>query len=448
MTIGLVLSLALTLTPEEARPKLAVMRLEAQRVPQEIGRILDELLLKAVDDRGIYDVVSTDEINALLDFEKQKELAGCNDVTCFAEIGGALGVEQLILGSISKLGDQIIVSLKLVNVSGMKIQRSQSRTRDNENLYESAVNDALDRLLGSGTLSIATHPEGARIEVDGTNWGVSPQTLDPLPVGKHQVVLELDNHEKEEISTIVTKGETTALDVSMRLLSGTITIATTPIAATCYLDKKPIGESPCEKTQVAIGQHEVEVRKDHYEAQKTTITVRHHETTPWQVNLIPLPVPMTIGTAPQGAEVSVDGTTMGTTEQTVELTPGTHELELELAGFENFRKSVTVEPGKPESLNFTLVSGLSDVEKRHQTVVQVTKWGLTGLAAAATAIWVWQGLRANSLDRDGEKLHVGSAEFKETRDRGNTAATVADVSMVTALVAAGGATYFWLTVEF
>ena len=64
---------------------------------------------------------------------------GCDDVACFAQIGGALGVNELILGSISKLGSQIIVSLKLVNVADMTIDRSQSRTQDDENLYESAV---------------------------------------------------------------------------------------------------------------------------------------------------------------------------------------------------------------------------------------------------------------------------------------------------------------------
>ncbi|MFC1609700.1 hypothetical protein ACFL6C_01960 [Myxococcota bacterium] len=140
LPILLALGLQIGAIDDEFEPsKLAVMRLEAQRLPPAIGRILDELLLKAIADRGLHQVVSTDEINAVLSVEKQKELVGCDDVACFAEIGGALGVQELVLGSISKLGDQIIVSLKLVDVSAMKIQRAQSRTRDDENLYESAV---------------------------------------------------------------------------------------------------------------------------------------------------------------------------------------------------------------------------------------------------------------------------------------------------------------------
>ncbi|MFC1612062.1 hypothetical protein ACFL6C_13955 [Myxococcota bacterium] len=70
------------------------------------------------------------------------------------------------------------------------------------------------------------------------------------------------------------------------------------------------------------------------------------------------------------------------------------------------------------------------------------------MAHGATAIWIWQGTRAKQLDKDAEKLHIRTTKFAETRNSANAAATTADISLVTALLAAGGATYFWLTVEF
>jgi len=442
------LSIATTAFAQDPIPKLAVMRLEPLRVSPDIGRILDELLIKAIDDRGLYDVVSTDEINAVLGLERQKELLGCEDVTCVAEIGGALGVEWLLLGTVSRLGNEIIVSLKLADTKGMDIQRSESRTIDQETQYEAAVQKALDKILGSGSLTVVSDPAGATVVLDGKGRGSSPLTLGTIPAGRHQLRLELDDHESHEVAVLVRKGSNQQIDAPMSLLSGTITINTTPSGATCYVDGKAIGESPCTKSGVPIGQHEVEVRRDYFEAETATVTVKHGQETPWKAVLAALPVPVTVGSEPQGAEVQLNGRSVGVTVHKTELTPGDYELELDLAGYESVAQPLSIVPGEPEALSIALVPGLSNSEKRAQRFKQITKWSLTGIFAAATAVWIWQGLQARSLEQDAEKLHVSSPEFAEVRSDARTASTVADVSLATAVLAAGGATYFWITMEF
>ena len=58
-----------------------------------------------------------DEIRDMLAFEKTKDQAGCDDVTCLAEIGGALGVDDLLTGRLSKIGDGHVMVLRRIDQS-------------------------------------------------------------------------------------------------------------------------------------------------------------------------------------------------------------------------------------------------------------------------------------------------------------------------------------------
>src|SRR5204862_491958 len=102
-------------------PKLAVMPLSPKRVPRETTEILDELVLAELDSRGRYTVIGASDINAMLGLDKMKTAVGCDDLSCAAEIGGALGVQFLVAGSVSLLGDQVIISIKLLDIAHAKV---------------------------------------------------------------------------------------------------------------------------------------------------------------------------------------------------------------------------------------------------------------------------------------------------------------------------------------
>jgi hypothetical protein len=53
-----------------------------------------------------YGVVSSADLSAMLSLEKQEDLLACEDNTsCLSEIGGALGVDLLVAGTVSKVGE-------------------------------------------------------------------------------------------------------------------------------------------------------------------------------------------------------------------------------------------------------------------------------------------------------------------------------------------------------
>ena len=86
------------------------------------------------------EVITQAQMKALLDHEAQKQLAGCADDSCLAQIGSALGVNDLVTGSVSKVGKSWLVALRKVEVS-----TGGSRLADRR-LKNGTVDDVLDAL--------------------------------------------------------------------------------------------------------------------------------------------------------------------------------------------------------------------------------------------------------------------------------------------------------------
>lgn len=99
-------------------PKVAVLPTQIDPSAREIPQIIDDYVLTAVQDLGGLEVIGQDDIGAILGFEKQKELFGCDDTSCFAQIGGALGVAKLVVVRVAKVASDWAVTAKLMQIQG------------------------------------------------------------------------------------------------------------------------------------------------------------------------------------------------------------------------------------------------------------------------------------------------------------------------------------------
>jgi hypothetical protein len=94
---------------------VAVFDLRTSGLDDSARASLMAVLTKAVAATPWLDVVSRDEIATMLDAEAQKQLLGCDDTGCLAEIAGALDVDLLVAGSVTRLGEGLVVTLQLIN---------------------------------------------------------------------------------------------------------------------------------------------------------------------------------------------------------------------------------------------------------------------------------------------------------------------------------------------
>jgi hypothetical protein len=139
----------------QAPGKLAVMPLKATRLSPEVVGLLDELLIGEIAQRSPSQVIGASDINAMLGLEKMKEAVGCDDIACAAELGGALGVDHLVAGTIGELGGELLLNLKLIDVAHQTVQaRASINSAAKESLYRQAIQNAVVQLFGGAPTQV------------------------------------------------------------------------------------------------------------------------------------------------------------------------------------------------------------------------------------------------------------------------------------------------------
>lgn len=96
--------------------KLAAPGLSAVNVSPEVGAFFSEHLVQQLALRGLR-VVSASEIGAILGLERQKQLLGCSEQSssCMAELGNALGVDGLVIGSVGRFEGTYQLNVKVLS---------------------------------------------------------------------------------------------------------------------------------------------------------------------------------------------------------------------------------------------------------------------------------------------------------------------------------------------
>ena len=165
-------------------------------------------------------VISRDDIAAMLSFNADKQRLGCEDEGCMAEIGGALGVDKLIVGQAGRMSDdssEYIVNLRLMDVRKNEVENRVTESfRGEEEQLLHAVRHAVRSLLGidvkgAGRLAVTSNEDAAAVFVDDLEKGKAP--MPPLPdlsVGRHTIRLAKSGFYDWQSDFYVDPSETTA----------------------------------------------------------------------------------------------------------------------------------------------------------------------------------------------------------------------------------------------
>ena len=335
-------------TAEDVKPKLAVMPLKILKgVDKGVARILVDTITVEVSRLNKFEVMSADDISALLGLEKIKDALGCDNVSCAAEIGGALGTDLMVSGNVSKLGGQLKLTLALFDSRQLKVlKRVQKSVKDDERLYDAAVVGSVRELFGLEALSpssaqsttlgerptdwvpeatgeqvivsFSSEPVGAVVSVDGkllcqdTSKGCSKM----LAAGAHRVSMQMENYLDRSELVPVEKGTKISWKLSPNF--GWLTVHSTPPGLDVAVNGKVVGKSPIEKTMLAPGSYEVLVQDPCYFASGKKIAIKRESAELVDVTLTPregavnVTAEDTNGNALE-AEIAIDGNRVGTT---------------------------------------------------------------------------------------------------------------------------------------
>lgn len=130
-------------------------------VTKEAARLYTEALAGELRRRPGTSVLTDADISALLGVEKRKQvLTGCSDAGCLAEVGGALGADRVIHGTVGRMGGSLLVNLASLDARKARSAASVSeRLRAGDEAFLDALPAMVDRLLAEPVP--APRPPGA-----------------------------------------------------------------------------------------------------------------------------------------------------------------------------------------------------------------------------------------------------------------------------------------------
>ncbi len=120
-------------------------------------------------------VLSRSDVRGVLSFEAEKQLLGCTQESCLAELAGALGADLLVTGSLSKIEASMLLSLRVTDLKSLKVTRRATDSFAGEDDDAIAFVAWLTRKLMSDDVGkIGEKPKGTRknvmIERKQTLW--------------------------------------------------------------------------------------------------------------------------------------------------------------------------------------------------------------------------------------------------------------------------------------
>lgn len=101
--------------------RVAVYDFEMASVDPLIGRVVTSAIADELRKLQRLSVIGVAEIEAMLDHEARKQLIGCDDESCLSEIAAALGVDILIVGSLSAIGGDEILTIRRIDQRAAKV---------------------------------------------------------------------------------------------------------------------------------------------------------------------------------------------------------------------------------------------------------------------------------------------------------------------------------------
>jgi len=126
---------------------------------------LGGLLAVAVQRHSQGEVTSAEDVRTMIGFEREKTLLGCNDTSCLAEIGGALGVDELVTTEVGKLGSQLVVNLARIDIRKARAVTRTSRQVADVDALVAALDGAVAELYGGAAPppAVVEEEEGVRV---------------------------------------------------------------------------------------------------------------------------------------------------------------------------------------------------------------------------------------------------------------------------------------------
>ena len=209
-------------------------------------------------------------------------------------------------------------------------------------------------------------PDKAKVFVDGSYVGDTPQSLQNILAGKHKVRIEMEGYEPYEQEVHVAGKEEYRVHATLQEKYARIRLDTDPAGGEVYLNNESRGKTPVLIDKLHDGEYTLKLVKRGFPEVERKVTLKKGEDLELKIPFERLLGIVQVITIPAGVEVFIDGESRGTTQAVPnvpysaplfirEVPQGQRVVKLVKAGFSEVSQLVTVKTDQTTTLsNVTL----------------------------------------------------------------------------------------------
>lgn len=205
---------------------VAILDFDANNVTQAEARALSDRFRVEVFNAGVFDVMEREKMKGILD-EMQFQLSGSTSNECAVEIGRLVGVEKIIAGAVSKVGEFYTVSSRLIDVETGKIEATAMEDIEGSLglVLTRAIPSVAYQISGLGrpyyiepitAVNISTEPSDASVYLNNIYQGESPIRIKVEPDKRYRLRVEKEGYQVWE--NVYENEEGQILELSVALL--------------------------------------------------------------------------------------------------------------------------------------------------------------------------------------------------------------------------------------
>ena len=297
--------------------RIAILDFQGEGVSSNESKTFTDRVRTALVGYSQFEVMEREKFEAIM-AEQKIQLSGICAEDCIVEVGQVAGVQYMVSGDVRKLRNTLFVAARIIDVETSKLMASQDLTVPEDNIQAllKAAPELADALMQQF------------VEKKGLAAGGYLTIVDDSELGKLKL-------------SISEPGIQLVIDGRSR---GTISRQEIII-------------------QLSPGQHDIQIIKDGFETEKTTVAVQTKTTTSKSITLKSTGTAieqlvdwsfLTITSIPDQAMVVIDGIEYGQTFFQDKIAPGTHTVRLTKPLYYSVVKEIELEPGGMLPLDMNL----------------------------------------------------------------------------------------------
>lgn len=232
---------------------------------------------------------------------------------------------------------------------------------------------------GVGVVRVISDTPGARAILDGNDMGPVPIDIKDVKVGEHIVQVKAPGFQTGERKVTVAAGGSQIVKIDLNNEAGdqgTIKVVSNVPEAEVFIDGAAVGKVPQEK-KLSAGEHPVVVRLNGYKEFSQNVRIEAGQSITVQAELKASGRLRVIST-PAGADVKINGITVGKTPYEGDVDTGVNVLRIESIGYLGYEETVTVEGGKTSTISRELA-----LSTKSETELLQEQRGLSSFGARA-----------------------------------------------------------------